>query len=146
MINEDIRWIQRFNSYKNALAALERGCAIATERPLTELEEQGLIQGFEFTHELAWNLLKYYLEEKGFTDIHGSKDTTRHAFKEGYLKNGEIWMDMIKSRNMSSHTYNTDTARSIAGVIINTYIKEFRKLYDLMKGYEEDLQKDVRTS
>jgi nucleotidyltransferase substrate binding protein (TIGR01987 family) len=145
-MNEDTRWIQRFNSYKNALAALERGLAIATERPLTELEEQGLIQGFEFTHELAWNLLKDYLEEKGFSDIHGSRDTTRLAFKEGYLKNGELWMDMIKSRNISSHTYNIDTAQSIVGAIINTYIDEFRKLRDLMKGCEEGLRKDVRTS
>jgi nucleotidyltransferase substrate binding protein (TIGR01987 family) len=145
-MNEDTRWIQRFNSYKNALAALERGVAIAAERPLTELEEQGLIQGFEFTHELAWNLLKDYLEAKGFTDIHGSRDTTRLAFQEGYLKDGEIWMDMIKSRNISSHTYNIDTAQSIADAIINTYIEEFRKLRDLMKGLEEGLRKDVRPS
>ncbi|MDR0879028.1 MAG: nucleotidyltransferase substrate binding protein [Treponema sp.] len=145
-MNEDVRWIQRFSSYKNALAALERGVAIAAERPLTELEEQGLIQGFEFTHELSWNLLKDYLEYKGFKDIHGSRDTTRLAFKEGYLENGEIWMDMIRSRNISSHTYNVDTARSIAGAIVNAYIEEFRKLCSLMKGYEEDLRKDVRTS
>jgi nucleotidyltransferase substrate binding protein (TIGR01987 family) len=145
-MNEDIRWIQRLNSYKNALAALERGVAIAAERPLTELEEQGLIQGFEFTHELSWNLLKDYLEETGFKDIHGSRDTTRLAFKEGYLQNGEIWMDMIKSRNISSHTYNIDTAQSIVGAIINSYIEEFRKLYALMKSYEESLHNDVRTS
>jgi nucleotidyltransferase substrate binding protein (TIGR01987 family) len=144
-MEQDIRWQQRFDSYKKALATLERALAIAEERPFSELEEQGLIQGFEFTHELSWNLLKDFLETKGFTDIHGSRDTTRIAFREGYIENGEVWMQMIESRNKSSHTYNTDTAEAIVQLIIQSYIGEFKKLHIRMQSFLE-AQNDIRTS
>jgi nucleotidyltransferase substrate binding protein (TIGR01987 family) len=141
----DIRWQQRFDSYKKALATLERAVAIAEERPFSELEEQGLIKGFEFTHELSWNLLKDFIESKGFVGIHGSRDTTRIAFREGYIENGEVWMNMIENRNKSSHTYNTDTAQAIVQLVLNSYIEEFRKLKIRMQSYME-AQNDVQTS
>lgn len=121
----DIRWKQRFQNYTHALATLRRGVALSTERPLSELEQQGLIQGFEFTHELAWNVLKDYLEEQGFIDIIGSKNATREAFKNALIQDGETWMDMIRSRNLSSHTYNTDTAEAIVRDILLRYFPAF---------------------
>jgi nucleotidyltransferase substrate binding protein (TIGR01987 family) len=66
--------------------------AMALERDLSELEQQGLIQGFEFTHELAWNLLKDYLQYQGIEAITGSRDATRIAFRNGLISNGDTWM------------------------------------------------------
>jgi nucleotidyltransferase substrate binding protein (TIGR01987 family) len=134
-MSEDIRWSQRYDNYQKALVVLERTVSLAEERPLSEVEQQGLIKGFEFTFELAWNVLKDFLEEKGFQDFHGSKDTVRIAFREGLLDNGEVWMNMITSRNAVSHTYNVETAGEIAGAILNTYISEFRKLFQTMGRY-----------
>jgi nucleotidyltransferase substrate binding protein (TIGR01987 family) len=88
------------------------------------LEEQGLIQVFEFTHELAWKLLKDYLEEQGFLGIIGSKNATREAFKNGIIQNGEAWMDMIKARNLTSHTYNVGVAEEIAKNILTRFFPE----------------------
>jgi nucleotidyltransferase substrate binding protein (TIGR01987 family) len=132
---QDVRWLQRFANYQNALAAVEAAVTLAKERPLSDLEKQGLIQSFEFTHELAWNLLKDYLEEKGFTDIHGSKDVTRAAFREGYIKNCEVWLDMVVSRNKTSHTYDFDTAEEIVKLILHNYVQEFRNLQNTMSDY-----------
>lgn len=87
---KDIRWIQRLDSYTMALSFLRSAVALAKERELPELEQQGLIQAFEFTHELAWNLLKDFLEDRGTVGIYGSRDTTREAFKRGLIKNGEV--------------------------------------------------------
>jgi nucleotidyltransferase substrate binding protein (TIGR01987 family) len=135
MPEEDSRWVHRYDNYKKALTVLERTVSLAEERPLSEVEQQGLIKGFEFTYELAWNVLKDYLEGQGFNDFHGSKDTTRIAFQEGLLDNGEAWMEMISSRNASSHTYNEDTAAEITEAILKTYIYEFRKLFSTMARY-----------
>ena len=63
----DIRWKQRFNNYSKAFQTLVAAVELSRSRELSELEEQGVIQSFEFTHELAWNVLKDYLEEKGIT-------------------------------------------------------------------------------
>jgi nucleotidyltransferase substrate binding protein (TIGR01987 family) len=95
------------------------------------------VKGFEFTFELAWNMLKDYLEEQGFTDLHGSKNAIRVAFREGLLENGETWMDMARSRNESSHTYNVATANEIVNAILNSYTAEFRKLAATMNRYYE---------
>ena len=113
----DIRWIQRFQNYNKALQTVRRAVELAEQRPLSELEQQGLIQGFEFTHELAWNVLKDYLEEQGFVGIIGSKNAAREAFKNGLIDEGQVWMDMIKARNLTSHTYNTEIADSIVSDI-----------------------------
>ena len=121
MKNQDIRWIQRFQNYRQALARLTEAVKLSAERPLSELEQQGLIQGFEYTHELGWNVLKDYLEAQGFVGIIGSKGATREAFKNGLLDDGEAWMDMIKARNLTSHTYKTAVAEDIAKDILGRF-------------------------
>ncbi|MGM0600201.1 MAG: nucleotidyltransferase substrate binding protein, partial [Candidatus Rifleibacteriota bacterium] len=110
----DIRWHQRLNHYEKALGRLKSAVELANQRKLTDLEEQGLIQAFEFTHELAWNTLKDFLVSRGEQNLFGSKDVSRAAFKKGLLKNGQIWMNMIKSRNLTSHTYNEEVAKAIS--------------------------------
>ena len=121
MKNQDIRWIQRFQNYRQALSRLTEAVKLSAERPLSELEQQGLIQGFEYTHELGWNVLKDYLEAQGFVGLIGSKGTTREAFKNGLLEDGEAWMDMIKARNLTSHTYKTEVAEDIVKGILGRF-------------------------
>jgi nucleotidyltransferase substrate binding protein (TIGR01987 family) len=122
----DIRWRQRFHSFQKAFTQLSAAANLAAERKLTELEQQGLIQAFEFTHELAWNTLKDFLESRGATNIYGSKDATREAFARGLIGNGEEWMAMIQSRNRSSHPYNEQTANEIAAAILGSFVNEFQ--------------------
>ena len=128
MSNRDIRWVQRFNHFIKALSQLQEAVALAQQRPLSKLEEQGLIQAFEFTHELAWNTLKDFLEDRGVQNLYGSKDTTREAFRRGLIRNGEGWMQMVHSRNLTSHTYDEATAAQIVSAIRNTYFAEFEAL------------------
>ncbi len=128
MKNNDIRWIQRFDNYNKALIILKNAVDLFNERKLSELEKQGLIQAFEFTHELAWKTLKDFLNDKGNKEIYGSKDAVKEAFKYNLLGNGEIWMDMIKSRNKTSHTYNEETADEIIIAIVTDYYVEFERL------------------
>lgn len=122
----DVRWRQRFQSFRKAFAQLAKGAALAGERDLSELEQQGLIQAFEFTHELAWNTLKDFLESRGVAGLYGSRDATREAFAKGLIDNGETWMEMIKSRNQTSHTYNEETASAIATAITSSYAAAFK--------------------
>ena len=134
MENKDTRWVQRFDNYCKALSQLEKAVLLSKERDLSDLEEQGLIQSFEYTHELAWKTLKDFLNYKGNYEIYGSRDATKEAFKYDLIVNGEIWMDMIKSRNKSSHTYNEETANSIVHAIINDYFQEFANLKNRLEN------------
>ena len=127
-MTEDTRWKQRFNNFSKALQTLQRAVELAEQRELSELEEQGLIQGFEFTHELAWNVLKDYLEMEGIQGLVGSRSTVREAFKRGLINDGEAWMDMIEKRNLSSHTYNQDVAETLAAAIHESYYPAFAEL------------------
>ena len=125
-MTEDIRWKQRFSNFNKAYEDLNAEVALRASRPLSRLEEKGLIQSFEYTHELAWNVLKDYLADvAGTTGLMGSKDTTREAFKRGLIEDGEAWMDMIKSRNLTSHVYDQETAKAIANDISQRYHAQF---------------------
>ena len=122
---ENIRWQQRFNNYQKALSQLSK---FIQTKNLNELEEQGLIQSFEYTHELAWKTLADFIKNSGNVEIYGSKDATREAFNLGLISNGAVWMNMIISRNMTSHSYNEETTIKIISGIKNDYYQEFQKL------------------
>lgn len=133
MSSQDIRWRQRFINFEKAFSLLEQAVNLSKDRTLNELEEQGMIQRFEFTHELAWNVLKDYFEYQGNTAITGSRDATREAFNKGLIKDGEGWMEMIKSRNQSSHTYNQEVADEITEKIIQQYYALFAEFKNKIK-------------
>jgi nucleotidyltransferase substrate binding protein (TIGR01987 family) len=141
MASRDIRWLQRFDHFIKALSQLREAVELTRQRPLSNLEQQGMIQAFEFTHELAWNTLKDFLEERGTQNIYGSRDATREAFKAGLIANGEVWMNMIQSRNLTSHTYDEETAKEIASSVLNAYFAEFealRLVLDALRRAEEE--------
>lgn len=135
MNNQDIRWQQRFANYKKALQQLQGAVELSRQRALSSLEEQGVIKAFEFTHELAWNVLKDYLQDQGNQNIKGSKDATREAFKVALIADGEQWMSMIQSRNASTHTYNKHTAEALVEVIVEQYFPLFVELQTEMEKY-----------
>jgi nucleotidyltransferase substrate binding protein (TIGR01987 family) len=140
MTNEDVRWKQRFHNFQLALATLSEAHELAQSRALTKLEAQGLIQGFEFTHELGWNVLKDYLEDQGFIDIIGSKNATREAFKAALISDGEVWMEMIKARNLTSHTYNVELAQKITTDVLDRFYPafcDFAQTFNRLKDSDE---------
>ncbi|MCF8303341.1 MAG: nucleotidyltransferase substrate binding protein [Bacteroidales bacterium] len=141
-MEQDIRWEQRLSNFKKALHKLEKAVEIIhrnqqgysageDEESIEEVIREGLIQRFEYTHELAWNVMKDYAEYQGNYHIKGSRDATRLAFKMGLIADGEIWMDMLKSRNETSHTYNEEIAKEIYDKVIEKYLPLFEE-FDLV--------------
>ena len=128
MASDDVRWQQRFTNYKRALNNLTGAVQLSAQRPLTDLERQGLIQAFEFTHELAWKTLKDFLQARAVRGLYGSKDTTREAFSQGLIADGELWMEMIRHRNLSTHTYDEATVNEIVSAASLRYLPAFQVL------------------
>ncbi len=128
MSEQDIRWVQRLNSYRDALARLEEGVELASERNLSDLEKEGVIQRFEFTHELAGNVVKDFYQSLGHEGIHGSRDAFMLAFQNGLITKGEELLESINSRNKSSHAYSEEEAAKIFRDIINKYYEAFEEL------------------
>ncbi len=126
MSKSDIRWQQRLSNYQTALKRLSAAVQLSKRRALSELEQQGLIQAFEFTHELAWKVMKDFLSDQdGAVSIAGSRDAVRLAFSRGLIADGEIWMEMIESRNLSSHTYDEATAHKVTERVTQQYTASF---------------------
>lgn len=127
----DVRWEQRFANFRKALSQLKK---FVDKGQLNELEEQGAIQAFEYTYELAWNVMKDFLENQGQTDIYGSRDAIRIAFQLGLIADGDKWMDAYKSRTKTSHTYNEETAREVVDAILGVYFGLFVALQEKMES------------
>ncbi|MDL2355992.1 MAG: nucleotidyltransferase substrate binding protein [Pseudomonadota bacterium] len=135
MSDPDIRWKQRFDNFKKALAQLSDADQLSKQRPLSRLENQGLIQAFEFTFELAWNTLRDFLTSLGIQDLIGSKDTAREAFRRQLISDDQGWLMMLSDRNRSSHTYNEATADAIVAHIHGAYMELFRQLSAKLEGH-----------
>lgn len=152
MKNQDIRWLQRFSNYKKALRKLEDSVDYVTNHITKEsldtgeefgliqidLIKQGLIQSFEFTHELAWNVIKDYVHYQGNQSVRGSRDATREGFSMGLIEDGDLWMEMIRSRNQTSHTYDEETADEIFNKIINDYLAAFVSFKEKMEEIKNE--------
>lgn len=134
MENQDIRWKQRFEHFRNAFKQLKNAKNLRTERNFTELELQVVIQAFEVSQELSWKVMKDFLEEQGKTDLFGSKNAVKEAFNVGLITNGEIWFDMIKSRNLTSHIYDHSEILAILDIILNVYVAAFIDFENKMKS------------
>lgn len=121
MADQDIRWRQRLANFHKALAQLTQAIELGHARTLSDLERQGLIKSFEFTFELAWNVMKDYFDYQGASLVTGSRDAIREAFARNLVADGEGWMAMIQDRNRTSHTYNEGVAREIAERVNDLY-------------------------
>ena len=133
-MKQDICWRRRFNNYLKALQSLDEAHALIQTRALSKLEQQGLIQSFEFTHELAWNVFKDYLTDQGIAGLIGSRDATPSAFKNGLTTEGEDWMRMIADRNLTFHTYDQATAQAIVDNILARYYPAFKVMAATFMG------------
>ena len=126
-MEEDIRWKQRFQSFNKAFAKLESATLSFNNNLISDLEKDGLIQRFKYTHELSLNVMKDFFEMEGNSTIMGSRSATREAFKKGLVIDGENWMDMINSRNLTTHTYNEEVVDEITNKIIASYYPAFKE-------------------
>ncbi len=151
----DIRWEQRFTNFNKALNKLTEAIEFIrknllnkenriendyTEEILDEILKEGLIQRFEYTFEMAWNVMKDYALYQGNPDLGGSKDAIRYAFSINIISEGDLWMEMIQSRIKTSHTYNEEIANEIYLKIINSYHSLFLSFQKVM---EDKMQKTI---
>lgn len=138
------RWEQKLSNYRKALHRLAEVVNVAKVRELNDFEADGMIQRFEFTFELAWKLLKSYAEYQGVDkEIMGSRDAIRWAFENGLITDSNVWMEMIKRRNDTSHTYDEDTASEVVDRIEDVYYQCFVYLFEKMKSLSSQTEMDL---
>ncbi|MEX4583804.1 nucleotidyltransferase substrate binding protein [Haemophilus influenzae] len=118
------RWLQRFQNYQQSLFHLKNE---VTQYGNTNIDviKKGIIQSFEITHELSWKLMQDILREEGESELYGSKSATRLAFNRGLINQGEIWLEMIKSRNLTVHTYDQQMINEEFNKIIHLHLPAF---------------------
>lgn len=129
MADQDIRWIQRFNNYRKALARLSDAIDLSKTRKLSELEQQGLIQAFEFTFDLAWKTLQDLLRERQRPNNNGGPTVILdQSFEDGYTLDRDAWRELKKARELTSHSYDEEKANEIARNIVEEYHPLFIQL------------------
>lgn len=125
------RWCYRFDNFHRAFALLRE--ALEQERPLTQLENEGVIQRFEYTMELAWKTLKDYLESENVVlDQVTPRAVIRRAFEAGIIHRGEAWQNALDARNRMSHTYNFEIFEQVIADLRSTYFAAFDELHEFL--------------
>lgn len=130
MENKDIRWVQRFQNFTKSMKYLED--ALQIPKP-DILQKAGIIQFFEMSFELAWNLVKDYLEDQGFVDVKSPRGALKKAFEMNILENGHEWMDLLQDRNLTAHTYDEQKATDMEQLIQHKYFPLLKALHNSFK-------------
>jgi len=129
MNQKEIRWRQRFDNFENAYELLKKYIDIADP---DELQRAGIIQFFEMAFELAWKVMKDYLEAEGF-QIKSPKEAIKQAFQAGLLADGAVWLEALEDRNLTVHTYEETTAIEVAERIKAGYFPAMQQFYESLK-------------
>lgn len=132
-MNNDIRWKQRFDNFKNAYKTFARTIERYEQNTDDDIIKMALVQAFEFTYELAWKTMKDYLENEGYDEVNNSKQTIRTAFQAGLISNPEEWMAAVEKRNLASHTYNQVILDETVKYINYDFLPLVKKLYEALK-------------
>lgn len=130
----DTRWNEKLNDFGKALLRLNEAIDESKNNSVSSTLKDGVIQRFEFCYEICWKLIKYYLENEGIQEAKSPKSTFREAFKIGIIEDGEVWIDMLNDRNLTSHVCDEEVAFDIYGKIILTYFKQMNDMHILLKS------------
>lgn len=126
---KDIRWKQRFENFTKTYKLIEK---YSDKEIKTELERAGIIQLYDMSFELAWKVLKDYLESQGFI-VKSPRETIKQAFQIELIDNGHLWLEALSKRNLLAHTYDEELATQMSKEIIEIYFPELKKLYYNLK-------------
>jgi nucleotidyltransferase substrate binding protein (TIGR01987 family) len=126
---KDIRWKQRFENFNKSYMLLEK---YSKKEGLSELEQAGIIQFFEMTFELAWKVLKDYLEADGYM-LKSPRETIKQAFQNEIINDGHVWIDALSIRNLTTHTYDEKLVAKLIKDIVNIYFPELKLLHDKLE-------------
>lgn len=128
-MTEEIRWRYRFDNFSRAYTLLRQALEDGVE-PLNELEREGVIQRFEYTFELSWNVLKDRLEYDGVTITPITpRQVIREAYQAKLIDDCESWIDMLTDRNLMSHTYDSERFEAVVRNIHSRYLTILDALY-----------------
>jgi nucleotidyltransferase substrate binding protein (TIGR01987 family) len=124
------RWVYRFENYKRAFSLLREAIGYMDGRELSQLEKEGVIQRFEYTMELAWKVMRDYLESENvvFEQI-TPKAVIREAFESRFVSDGQLWMDMLDARNLMSHSYDQKDFEEVIDNLRHVYLGAFTELH-----------------
>lgn len=127
----DIRWKQRHRNFSKALQQLQEGVA---QNPADRLAQEGLIQRFEYTFELAWKCLQDLLQERGYAEIRGPRPVLEQAFQDGLIADGILWFAMLKARNEASHLYDETVFLKLYAEVKEQFLEPLRQLADTLQS------------
>ncbi len=120
-------------NFEKAFNQLNYRFDVLKSNPEDEIVQTSVIQTFEFTFELAWKLLKSFLEYKGVVVESYPRDVIKVAFQNNLISNGETWLNALEDRNKTSHTYNSNFARQMVTRIIQDYQAIFTEIFEIIK-------------
>lgn len=130
---QKLRWVERFENYEKAKENLDKTKEYILQNGINDIFIMALVQAFEIAFELAWKTQKDYLEYNGIK-VNTPRETIKESFQNDVIQDGQTWIDMMESRNKTSHTYNLEFANKLANEILEKHIPQFEKLYKFFKG------------
>lgn len=127
-MEEDIRWLQRYENLGSAYRQMQEAVEVYRRDESNQLIRMALIKSFEISFELAWKTVKDYLRYNGI-DVKLPREIIKQAFANDIIEDGQLWIDMLEARNLMAHVYDESAAREAAVCIAGPYSQGLAQVY-----------------
>lgn len=138
----NIRWKQRFENFERAYLLFMDAVNSKSHEEMSRLEQEGLVQRFEYTFELAWKTMKDFLELQGaqIPSPKASRNVIKEAFAFAIIEDGQCWINMMDKRNELSHEYDSDKFVAATIEIRQKFAPAFQQLYHYLKPHYDSAE------
>jgi len=127
---------ERIENFNKAFQIFQDIIASYREDKLNVIFHMALVQSFKVCFELGWKVLKDYLNINGIS-VQLPRQVIKEAFNKEVIQNGQIWIDMLKDRNATSHEYNMDKVDKVLEKISTEYFEELCRFREQVKEFDE---------
>ena len=120
--------MKKYDNFKHSLENLKK--VFEYNEPYSIVELTGFVALYEICFEQSWKSMKEILENHGYniSSLGSPKKILKTAFACGMIKNEELWLEALESRNNATHSYDENIAYSIVEKIKAKYCKMFEEL------------------
>lgn len=121
--------MKKVDNFLQAVQRLREATEEYSKHSNNDVIRDGMIQRFEFTFELSWKAAKEYLIDQGVAnDLNFPKQVLKAAYGNKMINDENVWLDMLESRNRTSHIYDDRVAAKIAEDIVSRFLPSLEDL------------------
>lgn len=127
--------MEKVESFLKSVQRLQEAIEIYQQQSSNDIIRDGMIYRFKISFEFSWKALKEYLLDQGVAnELNFPKQVLKTAYGNQMINDESVWLDMLESRNRTSHIYDDRIAAKIARDISTRFLPVLEDLAEYFRA------------